>query len=52
VFVYYLIFPFCNDHQLFGVSRLRNPWWSSRWWICSIHVGPHVGFRLTNELLL
>jgi len=26
--------PICNDHQLFGVSKCENPWWSSGWWEC------------------
>jgi len=32
-----LAFPFCNDHQIIGVSRCENPWWSlfyKRWWEC------------------
>jgi len=24
-------FPFCNDHQIIGVSRCGNPWWYSGW---------------------
>jgi len=27
-----LVFSICNDHQLFGVSRWGDPWWSFRSW--------------------
>jgi len=29
-----LTFPFCNDHQIFGVSRHGNSLGSFRWWWC------------------
>jgi len=52
VFVFLCGFPFCNDHQSFGVSRYRNSWWS-QWrqkryslvgmvW-CWAHYWAHVG---------
>jgi len=50
VSVFCVVFPFCNDHQILGVSRYRNPWWSQWWWKCG-NVVRMVGSGSIEHLL-